>query len=392
MLKQTFNRKAITKILTKKDVWKWSLWNNSDEQEKGLIDLEKKINSKNYSVTPFKEHIHKNKKTFQASSIEDAILIKLLDKYLRRIYKIKQSDRQKLILQIKILLTDNEDLKIMRLDIENCYESINFSALLARLESDMFLAPNCLQLLESIHEVCKQQKISGLPRGLSISPTLTELFLEKIDKQLTCQDGVIYFKRYVDDYFIIVENYKTPIIEEYLKTELKKIGLSIHNTPDKYIIQSSRECNFDYLGYNFFRTFKDGKENKVELCISDTKLARIKRKIALSFSDYKTNKDFKLLTQRINYLASIRIIKKHENGTLWGGIAYSYCNVTDNFELLKKIDGFYIKMINSQRFGLTTTQQNELKKKSFYDFVKNKKKSIFTRKKTQQIARIWKNA
>ncbi|MCO6551903.1 MAG: RNA-directed DNA polymerase [Gilliamella sp.] len=392
MLKQSFNIEAISKIISKRDVWKWSLWNNNSEHEKCLIELERKINSNKYSIAPFKEHIHKNKKTFQASSIEDTLSIKLLDKYLRRIYKVKQSDRQKLILQIKSLLTDNEDFKIIRLDIEKCYESINFSKILSRLESDMLLAPNCLQLLNSIHDICKKQKISGLPRGLSISPTLTELFLEKIDKGLKHQDGVIYFRRYVDDYFIIVECGKESIIEGYIINELDQIGLNINKKSDKYAIAPSRNCCFDYLGYNFSTKYKEKKGNTVNLCISNSKLSRIKSKIALSFNDYKTNKNFNLLKQRINYLSSIRIIKKHENGTLLGGIAYSYCHVTDDFELLKKIDGFYIKMINSKRFGLTVAQQNELKKKSFYGFVKNKKKSTFTRKKVQQIVRIWKNA
>lgn len=391
MLKQSFNLEDISKIIRKSDVWKWSLWTNKSEQNKRLLEIEKRIKEKHKKINKFNEYFHKKKKTFQASNIEDVISIRLLDKYLRRIYKVKQSDRNKIILQIKNILSDNDDFKIIRLDIEKCYETIDFKKVISHLESDMILSPDNLNLLKSILRVCKTQKIKGLPRGIAISPTLTELFLEKIDIELKQQNGVIFIKRYVDDYFLVVETELADEIEKSISSKLKNIGLNINKTTGKYFISSTRATNFDYLGYNFTTIYTSGKPNIVSLKISDTKISKIKNKIALSFNDFRKNKNFELLRQRINYLASIRVIKRHDNGTLLGGIVYSYINVTDNFDALKKVDGFYIKMINNSRYDLTSSQKEELKKKSFYGFVNKKKRAVFTKKKSFLITRIWKN-
>lgn len=255
----------------------------------------------------------------------------------------------------------------------------------------MILSPDNINLLNSILQVCNRQKIKGLPRGIAISQTLAELFLEKIDRELKQQNGVIFIKRYVDDYFLVVEDELAEEIEKKISDRLEDIGLKINKTKGKYFVSPTRETNFDYLGYNFTTNYKKRQPNTVLLKISDAKISKIKNKIALSFNDFRKNKNFTLLKQRINYLASIRVIKKHDNGILFGGIAYSYMHVTDNFDTLKKIDGFYIKIINKNRYGLTISQKEELKKKSFYIFVKKKKKAVFTNKKSFLITRIWKN-
>lgn len=393
MLKQTFDRDSIAKVITKKDVWKWSLWNNSDEQELALSQLERTISDKDANIDRFFEHKHKGKPTYQASTSEDMVSIKLLDKNLRRIYRVKQSDRNRIILQVKHLLEDNGDYSLLRLDIADCYKSIDFGNIIEKLSSDMVLSPNNLKLMESIQEQCARQSIEGLPRGLRISPTLAELFLENIDREIARQDGVIYVNRYVDDFLLLVEKPKQKEIENLIKNLLEKIGLELNKSPEKRYAEDSRKACFDFLGYRFEVTYhSNSKPNRVALTISQKKLNRIKTKIALSFNDFLKNHDFELLKQRINYLATIRPIKEHKNGNLLGGIAYNYYHVTDNFQCLEVVDKFYIAMVHSTRFMLSEEQKESLLKKSFYGFAIGKKKGIFTRKKIKLLARIWKNA
>ena len=97
MLKQTFDRDSIAKLITPKDVWTWGLWSNSLEQEASLTRLVESIQNKIGTISHLDIHKHRGKNTYQASCVEDAIKFRNLDRCIRRIYKVKQSDRNKII-------------------------------------------------------------------------------------------------------------------------------------------------------------------------------------------------------------------------------------------------------------------------------------------------------
>ena len=250
MLKQTFDLNSITKILTTEDIWRWNIWGKPEEKENAIESLVTSIQAKNFNISPLKCEIRRGKPTYQASNIEDVILIRLLDRYIRCIYKVRQSDRNRIIRQVSTVLRDSGDYSVMRLDIKECYESMDFNASIRKLGDDMILAPSCMQLLSSISTYCRNMSIKGLPRGLAISPTLAELYLEPIDKYIKGEEGVIYATRYVDDFFILVEKNKVDKLKDNLKLKLSNIGLSLNEQQHKQYIGSSQSAIFDYLGYN----------------------------------------------------------------------------------------------------------------------------------------------
>jgi hypothetical protein len=391
MLKQTFDNAAIIRVLSSEDVSRWSIWDDINKKEDSIKALVESIKTKNFEISPLKCEIKRNKPTYQATNIEDVLSIKLLDRYIRRIYKVRQSDRNRIISQVKTLLKDSGDYAVLRLDIEKCYESMDFEKTIHKLNDDMILAPNCMRLLHSILEYCKTVGINGLPRGLAISPTLAELYLEPIDKFIKQFEGVVYYTRYVDDLFILVDkNIEQKLLDE-LKIKLSEITLSLNNSVEKRYIGSSKNANFDYLGYSFKVSPVNRNPNKVEVIISPAKLNKIKQKVAKSLSEYKLTTDIRLLQQRLNYLTVIKVIKKSKNGVLLGGIAYNYRYVSDSFNCLKALDGFLMKMINSPKYGFTPSNIAVLSKISFYGSVKHKKQGKFTRKKASLINKAWKN-
>jgi len=392
MLKQTFDRDTLAKSLSKKDVWKWNLWINESEQNSKLIELEKNILAKNGTIDELQIGKHRGKNTYQTSTVEDALSIRILDLHLRKIYKVKQSDRHLIIKQLKTLLLDNGDYIILRLDIQSCYENINFKKIFHKISNDMLLSPQSLNLIGSVIDWCHINNVDGLPRGLSISPTLMELYLEKLDKDISISDGVIFSNRYVDDYIVLIEKGKEELVEEMIRQNLSAIGLEFNTGSNKYYCNESRSAEFVYLGYAFKVGYKKNKVNDVSLTISNEKINKIKSKVISSFIDFKITSDFRLLNQRLNYLMCIRSVKEHENGNLLGGISYSYKFVTDSFECLRVIDGFYSRLVNSKRFSFSPSQKSVLLKKSFYGSVKNSKKATFTMAKTKKITKVWKNA
>jgi hypothetical protein len=392
MLKQTFDNNAIIRVLTSKDVSRWAIFDNILEKNDSIDSLVESIKAKNFEISPLKCEIKRDKPTYQTTNVEDAISIKLLDRYLRRIYKVRQSDRNRIVSQVKTLLQDSGDYAVLRLDIEKCYESMDFEKIIDKLNNDMILAPSCMRLLHSILKYCKATGIKGLPRGLAISPTLAELYLEPIDKFIKQFEGVVYYTRYVDDLFILVDRNIEYRLFEQLKTELSNITLTLNdNSEEKKYIGPSQNANFNYLGYSFKVTPTRKKPNKVEVTISPAKLSKIKQKIAKSLHDYSKTSDIRLLQQRLNYLAVIKEIKKSKNGVLLGGIAYNYRYVSDQFNCLKALDGFLFQMIKSPRYGFTVTNISALSKVSFFGSATHQKQGKFTRKKAALINKVWKN-
>lgn len=392
MLKQTFDNTAITKVLTPEDVWRWSVWSKPEEKDDAIEALANSVQAKDFKISALKSETRRGKPTYQANNIEDALAIRLLDRYIRRIYKVRQSDRNRIINQVRTVLRDSGDYTVMRLDIKQCYESMDFEASIKKLANDMILAPSCIQLLNSISAYCKSAGIKGLPRGLAISPTLAELYLEGIDKQIKGEEGVIYATRYVDDFFILIDKTKVNELKANLKLKLKEIGLSLNEEAHKQYIGSSQNAKFDYLGYAFSVNAVNGKENKVALTISKQKLDKIKQKVAISLNEHKNTPNINLLKQRLAYLTVLKLIKKNDNGALLGGLAYNYRYVSDGFSCLKTIDGFLMKMINHSRFSFSHAEKTTLSKISFYSSVSKKKQGKFTRSKATKISRVWKDA
>lgn len=393
MLKQTFDKEQLVKILTPADVYKWQLLSQYGSIDTAIANIISHWKQSDLSISPLKNTIVKRKAVFSASVVEDDLSIRLLDRFIRRIYKVRQSDRNRIIRQILSLLKDSGKYHVIRLDIKDCYESISFQKLITKMEDDLILSPECMKLLRQISlELQSVYNIYGLPRGLSISPTLAELYLEKLDNEISALSSVIYSARYVDDIIILVPQGQELDVEKHIDSIAHDMGFEFNKTSSKYFSGPSSQANFDFLGYSIRVGSVDKKPNNVIATISISKLNKIKTRIIRCLTDYKRQNNFRLLKRRLEYLSMLKTVKKGKNGHLLAGIAHNYQYVTDEFECLKSIDGFLIKNLNSARFTFNANQLNMINKITFYGNVKNKKTGNFSRIKTIQIMQVWKDA
>ncbi|NKC48016.1 hypothetical protein HED54_04565 [Ochrobactrum anthropi ATCC 49188] len=100
---------------------------------------------------------------------------------------------------------------------------------------------------------------SGLPTGISLSATLSELYLRNFDRGIKALPWVRYFARYVDDIIIIAEPRTTAQLMESALISGLPDGLALNSGKDKrYFRKLERdfggagpEADFDYLGYRF---------------------------------------------------------------------------------------------------------------------------------------------
>ncbi|EOA6543074.1 antiviral reverse transcriptase Drt3a [Vibrio vulnificus] len=393
MLKQVFNREQLSKVVSPTDVRRWNLLSEFGDVDTALERTIGYWKDKGIYLSPINTKLINGKTVYTPSRVEDSFAIKLVDRFVRRIYKVRQSDRNRIVKQVITLLKDSGEYYVLRVDIKKCYENIAFDNVIVKLKNDLILSPECINLLNDISQQLKSKfSFSGLPRGLSISPTLAELYLEDFDKRIAESSDVIYSARYVDDIILITTDSKKNDVINYLINILSEMGLELNDDENKKFSGSSNNAKFDYLGYSISVISNNNKPNKVDVTISESKLKKLKSRIIISLHENSKNKDIGLLKRRIEFLSLLKTVKKGKNGNLLAGIAHNYQYTTDNFECLKSLDGFLLNQLQNPRFGLTVPEINKIRNISFYGNAVKRNVGKFSRKKTTKIMQIWKNA
>ena len=115
----------------------------------------------------------------------------------------------------------------------------------------------------------------GVPQGSPLSPLLSNIMLNELDKELEKQ-GLRYV-RYADDFSIYTKS----------TTAARKIGNGIYLfLKDKLKLPINREksgirkpVNFTILGYGFVPTYVKGERGKYQLVVSDKSWKSLKQKL-----------------------------------------------------------------------------------------------------------------
>ncbi|VWX37324.1 conserved hypothetical protein [Limnobacter sp. 130] len=163
MLKQVYDKEQLTKIVKSSDVWKWKILRLHGSVDQAVENTVAYWGSHFPKLELFDTYKTRGKYIFTPSRMEDFFAINLLDRFIRRIYKVRQSDRGRIIRQIKKILTDPGNHQVIRLDIKNFYESIALDKMIKKIIDDLILAPNGIQILENIS--------SNLKKSISIQWT-----------------------------------------------------------------------------------------------------------------------------------------------------------------------------------------------------------------------------
>ena len=173
-----------------------------------------------------------------------------------------------------------------------------------------------------------QRRRKGVPQGSPLSPLLSNILLNELDKELE-KRGHRYV-RYADDFSIYVKS----------KKSARRVGNSLYTfLRDKLHLPINwsksgirRPSSFEVLGYSFVPTYKKGEKGKYQLVVKKSKWKEFKLK--LKKLTQKTNPmSFDERIERINWLirgwinyfklASIRVkLKKLEE---WLRNRLRYC-------------------------------------------------------------------
>ena len=329
-------------------------------------------------------------------SPENYFTMKQVQRNISRLFDVKQSNRNEIVSQVKNLLKDGFPKYVLKIDIDNFYESIPQKILLNKINDDNLLAPFSKKILRNIIKQYTQLSGSnkGIPRGIGVSAYLAELFMRDVDNKIRSMGEISYYARYVDDIIIIFTLKTNAHHGDYLK-EIKNIienkfymKLNEQKTYTFDLLDSKQSSSYtmEYLGYKI--TFGT-RDIKTEL--SQKKFDKYKQRINLTFDNYfnlskiDEKKARKLLVKRVRFLTGNTRLKNNKKNILVG-VYYSNRQLTES-EYLTSLDDCLRTKINS---SITLTKLKErLKKYNFIDGFKTKRFSPFKTNEIQEIVKIW---
>ncbi len=133
-------------------------------------------------------------------------------------------------------------------DIDNFFESVPHSAMMARLEASVSDGPLLLLIELWLGHACPSGR--GLPQGSPLSPLLSNLYLDALDEAFAKKDARIV--RYADDFVILCPD-GTDAKGAYNRARdlLKDFGLLLNEEKTRIV---SFEKGFRFLGHLFVRS------------------------------------------------------------------------------------------------------------------------------------------
>ncbi|MCP2088891.1 UNVERIFIED_ORG: hypothetical protein J2Y81_004978 [Paraburkholderia sediminicola] len=301
---------------------------------------------------------------YEPAKLGDRLVLRRLNNIMRRTYRIKQSDRNDVVRQSIKLLTEPAEKYVVKLDIKGFYESIDRTKLLKQLDEDQLLSDRTRWLLRATFDTLSTAVPFGLPRGISVSATLSEILMRRIDQKIRQIEGVYFAARYVDDLLLFCISDPAPIVQKVgallpsgmtlngEKTKVVFIGCCcthgcVH-TPAACPCAAKCSCipdplqrrEISYLGYRAsFNNVPSSNEKKngmkVDVGLSKTKANRYKTRIVSAFLSHAKTPDFDLLHQRIRFLCeNSRLTGPGLRGRLKTGIRFNYPLINDYAELV----------------------------------------------------------
>lgn len=199
MLNQTFSPQNLASLLRPSDFQKFKFTKKNDDHLKVMAGVCQSLSDGSFTFSTLSCRHKKTKPVFSTECISDEMVLRKLNENLRRLYKVKQADRSVIVSQVTSLLKESVPMHILKMDIKSFYESISRNDILSKIKEDSLLSYQSFKLLELFFSGPQFCSMPGLPRGVCISATLSEIFMEDVDSKAMQLEGVYFYARYVDD-------------------------------------------------------------------------------------------------------------------------------------------------------------------------------------------------
>ncbi|UTA19002.1 hypothetical protein J3S84_10930 [Enterobacter cloacae] len=180
MNKQSFSEKNLKKILQTRHRKARSL--KSKPTKNSLSVLSKSITDKSFTLDDFNHYNSNNKIIYTTAIVDDDIVLAKLNSNIAKAYNLRQSDRHSIVKQVISLLKEETPKYIYKFDISDFYESINPIVHCSKILENNFLSAESNFVLTEYIRVLEKMIINGMPRGIGLSSTISELVMNSFDK------------------------------------------------------------------------------------------------------------------------------------------------------------------------------------------------------------------
>jgi hypothetical protein len=419
MINQSFSYSSLARCLYSKDFYDDENLSN-EEYRKIIINNALEISNNLFNCRNKIDTIIVGcKVVYSTSELSEKLVLRRCVENIKyqKVFSLKQRDviGKELITYLK----EGTPYTIYRFDIKSFFESISVNDIKESLENIRKLSTLTKNLVFSYLDRFRNNHGEGIPRGIEISPVISEILLQGFDKRIKNNADVFYYSRFVDDIMILTSSDEcSKKFTRWVRKGLPK-SLCLNNNK-KYIgsvkkrkrsldkEKGTEVARFDYLGYEYsVIDTKLSEKNKnqffvsyreVVIDLSRSKINKLKTKISQSFySHYKYN-DFSLLYDRLFFLISNRDLKdRNKNRTIPTGIYYNYSLISKKSEGLNSLDEYLKFSIQSSktRLGkllyntLTKEERNKLLKLSFYSGFNKRIYKKYSPDRLKQITKIW---
>jgi len=415
-----FGMNTLARRFYPEDFYHFPILSQSEYREKFLSETIDLIRDENC----FKGYIEKtelNKKSiYKINCLKRRLLLRQCSDNLKKRFNIAPPERHKPISFLIDFLSQKIPMVLYKIDIKSFFENCDFNKILNENIKEKGFNDSYI-VLSYLYNEYKQMNGQGLPRGISIASSLSEILMKDFDNKIKEMDDVLYYHRYVDDIIVITKGEEnkglrreiTKILNgmclEVNPGKCKKVDLGFDITNYKETLNNKYEAisSFDFLGYRIsIETSLTKKNNKsvnnlnrkVLVEISNNKIKKLKYKISKSFLEYKKNKNSQLLIDRIDFLSTNRKIKNRSGEMpIMTGLSYAYKYV-DNAKSLIEVDRYLSSIIDgkSKRIGdlvsksISVDLRSDLKKVSFYHRFNNRIFKSYSPNKMEEIVEPWK--
>ncbi|WP_225786892.1 antiviral reverse transcriptase Drt3a [Pseudomonas sp. Marseille-P8916] len=417
MFDQSFNKVSVSKSLRKSDFLKHPKIRDPRIKSDTITSAIERANAGFQGHDLLASSIVKGKKVFKIKRFSDELLLRKINKNIQKNIKISAPSRDTIIANIKNLISEGVAYRVYRFDIKSFYESFDTASVAAHVSTIPKLSQATKKMVRDIldHHVATGGR--GIPRGLALSATLSELMMFDFDNSIRAHNHVFFYSRYVDDMIFITSKNEDQIDFKKFISKLLPSGLKL-NEKKTIVCEANQDVKpykptatppdkileFEFLGYKLsvYEPVKNSERSQLRsvlLDIAESKVKKIKTRVTRSLISYRQNLNFKLLKLRLQFLTSnFSVPDIDRERKRLAGIYYNYHRIDfEESKALGELDSFLQKAILSSHGKIfedffcntTVAQRRELMKLSFSRGFKEKTFLHFSKNNLIQIQECW---
>lgn len=320
-----------------KEKQKENLKERRTEEDKWLESIAEKVNDKRYHIVLTKTTLLDGKSGYTLP--DDAVslfVMKTLMSNLKKVFKVQQANRHRIMTQVKRLMNESSPKFIIRTDVHHFYESIPQDKLLGMIKDNALLSKMTIRFIWQVLEEYERKKDAeekpglGVPRGVGVSAYLSEIYMKDLDEKIKHRPEVVYYVRYVDDIFMILSHLPEGVgLDEYydgIRKEFAELGLelmdpSVEDQKKKLQLldfhtfmkegEPNQKFRFTYLGYQLISVrscCKAGTKLTTEFEMSVAKRDRLRARIDAAFEHFTVKTKYSLSEARKDLRDTLRFI------------------------------------------------------------------------------------